>query len=57
MHKNIAVAHLEIIEKAGVVTQVIETINTDHAPLKIQFDFLEKYSILISRNKYRREII
>lgn len=33
MHKNIAVAHLEIIEKAGVVTQVTETINTDHAPL------------------------
>ena len=33
MHKNIAVAHLEIMEKAGVVTQVIETLNTDHAPL------------------------
>ena len=33
MHKNIAVAELEIMEGAGVVTQVIETWSTDHAPL------------------------
>jgi len=33
MHKNIVVAELEIMEKAGVVTQVIETFDTDHAPL------------------------
>ena len=33
MHKHIAVAELEIMERAGVVTQVIETLNTDHAPM------------------------
>ena len=33
MHKNIDVAELEIIEKVGVVTQVIKTLNTDHAPM------------------------
>jgi len=33
MHKNIVVAELEIMEKAGVVTQVTKTFDTDHAPL------------------------
>jgi len=33
MHKNVIVAELEIMENAGVITQVTETFNTDHAPL------------------------
>jgi len=33
MHKNIVVAELEIMERAGVVTHVIETFDTDRAPL------------------------